>query len=220
MGRTHGSPHKIRRSLCAALAALAVCALTACHRSGHFASHPSDSPTATSSTAGAAIKSSFTAPELSFALTHPRSLTLTKYQPQENATPIPDAGCPIISTTLHTSRDDTIISFEAVPRDCDHVSTRAPGNGYHGDYRTLDDVKATNSTVESKRVTTPIGEAVIFEQRYFECTNSCRDWDEPVAIITVNSPASPRYPTLTARSDRGKLSEAELSTYLGQLGPA
>ena len=56
----------------------------------------------------------------------------------------------------------------------------------------------------------PSGESlvrqIVFGQRYFECTNSCRNFVEPVAIITVDEPVDPGYPTLVLISTKGELS--------------
>ncbi|MEU3270013.1 hypothetical protein ABZ639_04155 [Saccharomonospora sp. NPDC006951] len=84
---------------------------------------------------------------------------------------------------------------EAFPPECEGKTDRV-GNGNHGYYRSLADVP---QPVDVRRVTTGLGEAEVFTQEYFECTNSCSDWQEPVAIVTLDDPVDEDYPTLVVR---------------------
>ncbi|WP_406286437.1 hypothetical protein [Embleya sp. NBC_00896] len=88
---------------------------------------------------------------------------------------------------------------------------RSPGNGRHGMYRTAADVPPGAAT---EKVTTPLGEAILFTQQYFEATNSVRYWQEPVAIVTLRDPKSQDHPTLIVRADKGSLDQARLKTFV------
>ena len=85
-----------------------------------------------------------------------------------------------------------------------------PGNGRHGLYRTPADIPPGTAT---ETIRTPLGEAVVFTQEYFEATNSVTRWREPVAIVTLTEPGSPTHPTLVLRSDKGVLDQAALSRF-------
>jgi len=86
----------------------------------------------------------------------------------------------------------------------------APGNGRHGLYRTAADIPPGTA---SETIRTPLGEAIVFTQEYFEATNSVTRWREPVAIVTLTDPKSPTHPTLVLRSDKGVLDQAALSRF-------
>ena len=107
------------------------------------------------------------------------------------------------------------LRVEAVPTDCEAAGSNSSiGNGSHGTYRTIDDVPEPE---EVASVQTPVGGAVVFTQEYYECTNSCERWDEPVAIITLDAPVRPGYPTLVLRGERDSLSRTELEEILAAL---
>lgn len=98
---------------------------------------------------------------------------------------------------------------EVVARDCAVQRKAQIGNGHHGDYRTLDDVPSPKDVEQVS--TDGLGDAAIFTQRYFECTNFCSDWDEPVAIITLDTPRDGNYPTVVVRSEKGELDRADFT---------
>lgn len=101
---------------------------------------------------------------------------------------------------------------EAVPTRCAEARSNASiGNGSHGVYRTLEDVPAPEDVAT---VRTAVGEATVFTQEYYECTNSCERWQEPVAIVELDDPLDPAYPTLVLRGEQDRLSRAELETIL------
>ena len=60
---------------------------------------------------------------------------------------------------------------------------------------------------------------MVFTQTYSECTNYCRDWDEPVAIITLDEPATAAYGSVVIRGDKGEISRDELVEILESLRP-
>lgn len=105
------------------------------------------------------------------------------------------------------------LSIEMHATGCDDLDTQ-PLNGRHGAYRSLDDVE---EPLDVEQVETPIGPAQVFVQTYAECTNFCRDFDEPVAIVALDDPVDEAYPTLVVRSDRGALSRDRLTEILGAL---
>jgi hypothetical protein len=104
---------------------------------------------------------------------------------------------------------------EAVPAECEVAEANDTiGNGTHGTYRTIEDVPEPQQVAQ---VETVLGEAVLFTQEYFECTNSCERWQEPVAIITLDEPVDRDYPTLVLRGERDELSVSDLEDILDAL---
>jgi hypothetical protein len=85
------------------------------------------------------------------------------------------------------------VDIEAWPATCDPAN-EAPGNGSFGHYRTIADAPTPVDPVE---VDTVLGPAEVFGQTYFECTNSCDEWELDIAVITLSEPVNEEYPTLT-----------------------
>jgi hypothetical protein len=107
-----------------------------------------------------------------------------------------------------TGEDELAVS--AVPTDCPEASQNSRiGNGRHGVYRTIADVPAP---LDQKQVTTPIGPGLLFDQAYYECTNRCDHWTEPVVIITLDHPVDPAYPTLVVRGTKDAVARARLTS--------
>jgi hypothetical protein len=109
--------------------------------------------------------------------------------------------------------------MELPPSDCrlgENDNARI-GNGDHGVYRRLDDV---GSALDVREVETGIGTATVFTQEYFECTNSCTTYLEPVAIIALDDPVTPEHRTLLVRGIRDGLSREDLDEILSTLEPA
>lgn len=97
---------------------------------------------------------------------------------------------------------------EAVPTSCPEAADNTQvGNGFHGVYRTVDDVPDPQ---DPESVDTGLGAATVFTQKHFECANSCNDWNEPVAIITLDAPVDAEYPTLVVRGEKEAVSRADL----------
>ncbi|SFD54182.1 hypothetical protein [Streptomyces aidingensis] len=86
-----------------------------------------------------------------------------------------------------------------------------PLNGRHPVYRSAEDIPGETAAA-GREVTTPLGTALLFTQTYTECTNSCEDFDEPFAVITLSSPADPGYRSLVFTSLGARLSLEELET--------
>jgi hypothetical protein len=109
------------------------------------------------------------------------------------------------------------LAASAVPTDCPEASQNTQiGNGRHGVYRTIADVPAP---LDEKPVTTPLGKGVLFEQAYYECTNKCDNWTEPVVIITLDHPVDPAYPTLVVRGSKDAVSRARLTSIVEHAEP-
>ncbi len=121
------------------------------------------------------------------------------------------ADCPSL---LYALEDE--LTIEAVSARCspDMLGGDRLFNGDHGAYRSIDDVA---DPIDPARMSTPIGEAEVFEQQYSEHTNFSRDWTEPVAIVTLSAPVDDEFSSLVIRSDKGALSRAELVEVLESL---
>jgi hypothetical protein len=87
-------------------------------------------------------------------------------------------------------------------------------NGYHGEYRTMDDVA---DPIDVTSLDTPLGPAHVFSQKYGEYTNLSRTWEEPVAIVELSDPADPEFSSLVIRSDREALSRDDVVEILDSL---
>ncbi|WP_199036855.1 hypothetical protein [Glycomyces salinus] len=100
------------------------------------------------------------------------------------------------------------LTVEAFAADCEVDASQQIQNGWHGAYRTLEDVP---DPVDVTDMATGAGPAEIFVQEYAEYTNSSNFWDEPVAIVLLTEPVDADFPTLVLRSDKGELSREELT---------
>jgi hypothetical protein len=125
----------------------------------------------------------------------------------------PQAGsCPGFDALL-TLGHDRYLRLSAYAASCDATGNTAPGNGRHGGYRSVADIPA-DRLASSIKVHTAIGDAVAFTQRYYECTNSCHNYTEPVAVITLDHPQDPGFPALMVYSERGTISLDQLEAVL------
>lgn len=88
-----------------------------------------------------------------------------------------------------------------------------PGNGRHGVYRTTADIPAERRS-GAVTVHTALGQATAFNQPYYECTNSCKNYSEPVAVIALEHPGDPAFQTLTAYSEKGTIGLDRLTALL------
>jgi hypothetical protein len=146
-----------------------------------------------------------------FSVTHPSNLKLAP-----STDPNTGGGCVnILRATLSDPQEADGVRFSAVPKEC-QPRNYAPGNGQHGVYRTIADVSQPR---DKRDISTRLGPAVTFNQRYYECTNSCKDWEEAVAIITLTSPVDPHYPTITVVTERVG-DRAAMNALLTRLAPA
>ncbi len=102
----------------------------------------------------------------------------------------------------------------AAARTCDIPARGRTGNGHHGLYRTIADVAAPKTV---QRVETWLGPADVFSQDYYECTNACRNYTEPVAIVMLQQPVNPDFPTLVLISTKGELARPDFTRLVRDL---
>lgn len=126
-------------------------------------------------------------------------------------TPDDAQECPMFFAGL-----SDVLSVSAVGRSCpiEEGANRQIGNGDHGTYRTMADVP---DPLEVTEVSTDLGPAHVFEQEYFECTNFCDEWNEPVAIVELDHPVDPEFSTLVLRSSKAELSRSEFTEVVESL---
>jgi hypothetical protein len=134
-------------------------------------------------------------------------VTLAGDERIEESEGLPADACP--DAWAHLIRgDDTIATIKTYAWTCDPQDERI-GNGRHGIYRSADDIpRIPRQTM--RKVRTPLGPASVFTQKYYECTQSCEVWSEPVAIIDLVHPTDADHPTLVVMSARGVLDQDEL----------
>jgi hypothetical protein len=128
------------------------------------------------------------------------------------STPRPD-NCPGLDELIDLNSDGTTVRLAAYATSCQVDDNTRPGNGRHGVYRTTADIPADRRSA-AVTVPTALGTATAFTQPYYECTNSCKNYTEPVAVVTLDHPAAPAYPTLVAYSPRGSIGLDRLVTVL------
>jgi hypothetical protein len=126
-------------------------------------------------------------------------------------TPAPDE-CPAMEAHVDLGSDGSVW-LVAYATSCSGGHNERLGNGHHGVYRTTDDIPESLRSGATK-VNTVLGTATTFEQGYYECTNSCKDFGEPVAVITLDHPADGGVQALTAYSPYGSIDVEDLSTFL------
>lgn len=131
-------------------------------------------------------------------------------EPGEGETPAP-SSCPPAWAVLENA-DVRLAQFQVFGRACEPVNgnNTSLGNGRHGVYRSADDIPAKERK-DAEEVETPLGPALVFSHRYYECTQSCEDWTEPVAVIALEKPADPDFPTLVVMSQKGGLDQDALT---------
>ncbi len=103
---------------------------------------------------------------------------------------------------------DYLATFEVDPPRCG-TSPPTSGNGRRPLFHSTADL-TKDQLSQAHRFSIGSGTVVTFEQPYFECTQSCKHWSEPVALVMPDTPADRAYPTLVIRSDRAALDRADL----------
>ncbi|GAA4253639.1 hypothetical protein [Dactylosporangium darangshiense] len=126
--------------------------------------------------------------------------------------PVPPGGCPGLDARVDLGRG-VDVRFAAYGSACDAGDNARPGNGRHGVFRTTADIPPERRA-GATTVHTALGEATVFTQPYYECTNSCHNYTEAVALITLDRPADPAYRTLTAYAEKGEASQDRLTELL------
>jgi hypothetical protein len=126
--------------------------------------------------------------------------------------PAPSGGCPGFDGQVQL-RPNGYLQLFAYATGCAAIDNGRPGNGRHGVYRSTADIPA-DRLASATRTHTALGDATVFTQPYYECTNSCHNYTEPVALIVLDHPADPAYPALTVVAVRGAVPLDELKTVL------
>lgn len=119
--------------------------------------------------------------------------------------------CPGLDALIELGAEGTV-ELTAYATTCASDNAR-PGNGRHGVYRTTADIPA-ELRAGAISVRTALGEATAFNQSYYECTNSCKTYTEPVAVITLAHTDDPAYQALTAFSAKGSIGLDRLTALL------
>lgn len=119
---------------------------------------------------------------------------------------------------LVLEKDDEIVAdITAHPADAPlPYRNTGLGNGRPGVYRTTADIPAEEAAAATQ-VRTALGDATVFTHPYYECTNSCKHWTVPVAVVTLSAPTDPRFPTLVIASNHAEIDVAYLRGILGRL---
>jgi hypothetical protein len=121
-------------------------------------------------------------------------------------------NCPGLDALIDLGSDATI-RLMAYATNCATDDNAQPGNGRHGVYRTTADIPAERRSA-AVTVSTALGQATAFNQPYYECTNSCKNYTEPVVVITLEHPGDPAFRTLTAYSPKGSIGLDQLTAVL------
>jgi hypothetical protein len=121
-------------------------------------------------------------------------------------------NCPGVSGLVRLGSDGTV-SLTAYAGSCPGGTNTSLGNGRHGVYRTVADIPADRRAA-AVTVPTALGDAVVFNQPYYECTNSCHNYTEPVAVITLRQPQTADFRTLTVYSAKGTIGLERLTAFL------
>jgi hypothetical protein len=122
------------------------------------------------------------------------------------------SNCPGLDAVIDLGPDGTA-ELVAYATSCTVYDNAHPGNGRHGTYRTIADIPAERRS-GAVTVHTALGEAIAFDQSYYECTNSCKTYREPVAVITLAHPRDQAYQALTAFSVKGSIGLDRLTALL------
>lgn len=120
-------------------------------------------------------------------------------------------GCSLVRYSFGQS-----LAVESYASECELSGADRILNGHHGEYRTIDDVEDPHGVEE---ISTSLGPATLFVQDYTECTNYCRDFEEPVAIIELDDPVDASHPSFVLQAYKGDISRDELREILTTLRP-
>lgn len=118
-------------------------------------------------------------------------------------------GCALVRYSFGQS-----LAVESYATECELSGADRILNGHHGEYRTIDDVVDPRDV---EVVATSLGPATLFVQDYTECTNFCRDFEEPVAIIELDDPADASHSSFVLQAHKGDISRDELREILTTL---
>jgi hypothetical protein len=101
-------------------------------------------------------------------------------------------ACAVATVNIDDQQGHGIALVQLAPTGCDR-NGRPAINGFLGLYATQDDL-AQQSDVQLRTV--PTGKLATFNERYTECTNSCKDFGLDVAVVFLAHPANPRRPAI------------------------
>jgi hypothetical protein len=132
--------------------------------------------------------------------------SLTTRSPQAN-------DCPGFSADVSLGGDARVTLAAFATRCPIGTGNSNLGNGRHGVYRTSADIPA-GSSAGARTVHTALGDATVFTQPYYECTNSCKNYTEPVAVLTLTQPQDSTVQALTVYSAKGTIDLDKLVAFL------
>jgi hypothetical protein len=120
--------------------------------------------------------------------------------------------CPeqVADVDLNSHHYVTLLAFAT---SCGSEGNTNPGNGRHGVYRTNEDIPAERRS-SAQTVHTALGDALVFTQPYFECTNACYFYTEPVAVITLAQPQEKAVQSLMVVSPKGSMDQDALAAFV------
>jgi hypothetical protein len=137
--------------------------------------------------------------------------------PATNPSPTPSPSDPL--RLILTRNGDQVVAVTAYPADMPlGYANTGLGNGRYGVYRTTADIPA-DELASATHVQTALGDATVFTHPYYECTNSCKHYTVPVAVITVAHPKDPGFPTLVIAANHGETDVDGLRALLARLAP-
>jgi hypothetical protein len=100
--------------------------------------------------------------------------------------------CTVAAVDIQDQQGDGIAFVQLAPTGCERNGEQAI-NGFLGMFATADDL-ARQSGVQQRTVSA--GRLATFNERYTECTNSCKNFDLDVAVIFLARPANPQRPAI------------------------
>lgn len=117
-------------------------------------------------------------------------------------------GCQYQQAALSPADGPPYVEIDLVGKDCAGGRHQpAPGNGRHGHYVSVGDA---TSAADVTTASTETGTITLFTQPYYECTNSCRNYTDHVALLHFTHPPDSRFPTLMIVTDDSSVTAAEL----------
>jgi hypothetical protein len=101
-------------------------------------------------------------------------------------------ACTIAIVDIDDQQGHGIAFVQLAPAGCERNGKQAI-NGFLGIYATQDDL-AEQSNVQQRTVAA--GRLATFNERYTECTNSCKNFGLDVAVVFLARPANPQRPAI------------------------
>lgn len=123
-----------------------------------------------------------------------------------------EEGCTFVYYGMTNFR----LTVKALKKDCEVPDDQEIQNGNHGSYKTLDDVPAP---IDVEEVDTGLGRAQVFTQKYSEYTNESNHYEEPMAIVTFDTPVNPDFPTMVVYSAKAELDREAFTAIVEKMQP-